>query len=676
MSEVRPYGSWSSPISAAMTAAAGVGLGQVTVVGEVAWWVERRPSEAGRQVLVRGGPHEAPRDVTPPGFDVRTRVHEYGGGDYCLDGEVAICSRKEDQRLYRIAPGAEPVPITPEVDGRDRFADGRVWRGWWIGVRERHEGSTAAEVANELVAVPLDGSAPPRTIASGRDFYAAPRPSPDGSRLAFLAWDLPAMPWGGCELLVAPLGPDASLGEPALVAGRSSVESIWQPTWSPAGDLLFASDRSGWWNLERVAEGRPGGERAVLHAAEAEFGYPMWALGERSFAVLDDGRVACCYDRDGRTHVAILDPGSGELLDLDLPHDALGWGPSLDADGSAVVFVAGSATIPEQLVWLDLHARSIDVVRESLEVPVDPALCSTPEPIAFPTEGGRTAYGLYYPPTNPGFVAPSGERPPLVVRIHGGPTSAATRLFDLGVQYLTSRGFAVVDVNYGGSTGYGRAYRDRLRGAWGVVDVEDAVHAARFLVDRGLADPTRIVIRGGSAGGYTTLQALVSTDVFAAGTSLYGICDLEPLATGDTHKFESHYLESLVGPWPEAAERYRERSPIHHLDRLRTPLLVLHGAEDRVVPPSQAERIVEALRAAKVPHAYLLFDGEDHGFRRADTIARAREAELAFYAAVLGIDLADPPSALRIEGLGPKVRVDPGRSAPEAGSEAMGGSGP
>jgi dipeptidyl aminopeptidase/acylaminoacyl peptidase len=643
---VAPYGTWSSPISAHMLATDAVDLSAPSLDDGLAYWLERRPTEDGGTVLVRADPFGAAHDVTGDGFDVRTRAHGYGGGSYTVRRGTVVFSNDADQRLYRLAPSGTPDAITPDVDGRHRFADGRITDDgrWWIGVRERHEGDRNVDVVNELVVVPLDGSGEPRIVAGGRDFYAGPRISADGSRIAFLAWDLPSMPWDGCELFVASLAADGSFDDVRHVAGRDLEESIWQPTWGPRGELVFASDRSGWWNLESIRDG----ERRVLHAAEAEFGYPQWVFGDRSFAFLGDGSIACWYARNGRAHLAIMDPETGELLDLDVPHDAHEFGPGVDADGTTIVYVGGAATIPNEVVWLDVAARSVDVLRVSADVPVDAGYLSEPQPLTFATAGGADAHALSYRPSNADVEAPPDERPPLIVMSHGGPTSAASPIFSLAIQYWTSRGFAVVDVNYGGSTGYGRAYRERLNGNWGVVDLQDCVAAARALVDRGAADPDRLLIRGGSAGGYTTISALTFTDVFAAGASYYGIADLERFATGDGHKFESRYEHSLIGPYPEAADRYRERSPIHSVDRLSTPMLVLQGTEDDVVPPSQAEMIVEALREREIPHAYLLFEGEGHGFRRAETLVRAREAELSFYAQVLGFEPGDPVPRLPI----------------------------
>jgi dipeptidyl aminopeptidase/acylaminoacyl peptidase len=647
---VAPYGTWSSPFTAELVARAGTRLAAPWLADGTAWWLEGRPADEGRVALMKAGAGEEPVDVTPPGFNVRTTVHEYGGGAYCLHDGVAFCSKFEDQRLYRLDPGSEPVAVTPDVEARaHRYADGRVTPdgGFWIGVRERHERNGSRRVVNEVVAIAADGSSEPRTIAGGRDFYSSPRISPDGRRLSFLAWNLPWMPWDGCELFVGELGPEATLVEVTHVAGADGEESIWQPDWTPSGDLVFASDRSGWWNLERVHDG----ERAVLHQAEAEFGYPAWAFGARSFDFLGDGRIACSYNRDGHTHFAVLDPETRDLEPLEVPHDAWWSGPSLAAEGSTVLYVAGSATIPNEVVRLDVSTGRSEVLRASSQVPVDTSFCSLPEAVEFPTERGLSAHAFVYRPANPGHEGPDGERPPLIVMSHGGPTGATTAIFDPGIQYWTSRGFAVVDVNYGGSTGYGREYRQRLNGQWGVVDLEDCVNAARYLVERGEADGDRLLITGGSAGGYTTICALTFTDHFAAGTTYFGISDLEKFAEGDGHKFESRYEHTLVGPYPEALELYRARSPIHFADRITTPMLVLQGADDEVVPPVQSELIVAALDERGVPHAYLLFEGEGHGFRKAENLVASLHAELSFYAQILGFEPHGPVPRLAIEHL-------------------------
>ena len=643
-----PYGTWGSPITAEMVASAGTSLFGTWLADGTAWWLEGRPTEGGRVVLMQEPPGGSPADVTPPGFNVRTMAHEYGGGAYCVHDGTAYFSNFEDQRLYRQVPGEDPVAITPEIDGkRHRYADGQVTADGriWIGVRERHEGERPEDVVNELVALPADGSSEPRTIAGGRDFYSNARISPDGTKLCYLAWDLPWMPWDGCELFVTDIAPDGTLGEPTHVAGRDGEESIWQPEWSPAGDLVFASDRSGWWNLERVR----GSDRAVLHAAEAEFGFPAWVFGMRSYAFLGDGRLICAYTSDGRTTFATLDPETSSLQRLEIPHDAAG-ALYLSAEGETALFTAASGTIPTQVIRVDVESGAYDVLRASAQVPVDTAYFSVPQAIEFATDG-MTAHALYYPPRNPDYAAPADEKPPLIVDVHGGPTDHSKAIFSLGTQFWTSRGFAYVDVNYGGSTGYGREFRERLNGEWGVVDLRDTISAAHYVVEQGEADPTRLLIRGGSAGGYTVICALTFTDEFAAGASYFGLADLEPFATGDTHKFESKYEHTLVGPYPEAADLYRERSPVHFADRISTPMLVLQGEEDMVVPISQAKLIVAALEENHIPFAYLLFEGEGHGFRRSDSIIKAHESELSFYAQVLGLELAGAIPKLPIENL-------------------------
>jgi dipeptidyl aminopeptidase/acylaminoacyl peptidase len=636
-----PYGSWPSPITADMVATAGVALGQAALDGDDVYWTEMRPVEGGRYVVVRRAPGGATADVTPPGYNVRTRVHEYGGGAFAVAGGAVWFSNFADQRLYRQDAGGAPRAITPE--GPYRYADAAVdtVRGLLYCVREDHADSDIF-AANTLVRVPLDGDGTAGdVIVEGHDFFSTPRLSPDGARLCWLAWDHPNMPWDGTELWVADVAADGALSNPTLVAGGRR-KSIFQPSWSPGGVLHFVSDRSGWWNLYRRTDG---GDEALC-PMEAEFGRPQWQFGMSAYAFAGDGRIVCTYIRDGMTHLATLD-GSGRLADIDLPYTSIG---EVRALGGRAVIIAGSASEAPAVVAIDLATNAREVLRRSSDVAADAAYISAPEAIEFPTEGGRTAHAIYYRPKNAACTAPGGERPPLIVKSHGGPTGAASTTLSLGIQYWTSRGFAVVDVNYGGSTGYGRAYRERLNGTWGITDVDDCVNAARYLVERGEADPARLIITGGSAGGYTTLCALTFRDVFSAGASYFGVADAEGLAK-DTHKFESRYLDNLIGPYPERADLYRERSPIHHTDRLSRPVIFFQGLEDQIVPPNQAEAMVASLRAKGVPFAYVPFAGEQHGFRRAENIRRSLEAELYFYGQVLAFAIADEVEPVAIEGL-------------------------
>jgi dipeptidyl aminopeptidase/acylaminoacyl peptidase len=646
MPQAAPFGSWQSPITAAAVAAGAVPLGQTSIVGQNVYWLEGKPLEGGRYVLVRHSPGSGRQELTPSGFNVRTRAHEYGGGAYVVHGSTAFFSNFTDQRLYRQDDGGEPRPITPEpaTPAAERFADGRVKADGrlLICVRERQpEGG--GEAINELVVLPTDGSAPPRTIVGGHDFFSSPRISPDGRRLAWLAWDHPRMPWDGSELYVGDLQPDGSIDNARRVAGGPT-ESIFQPEWSSTGVLHFVSDRTGWWNLYRLdAE-----QAQPLAPMEAEFGTPQWIFGMSRYAFLEDGRIAAVYSRDGFDHLALVRPGQ-PLETLDLPYTA--FSNAIDSNGSTLVFIAASPTEAASIIRTTLPSGEREVLGRSVAHSVDPAYVSRPRAIAFPTDQGRAeAYALYYPPTNADFVGSSGERPPLLVVSHGGPTAMTTAQLNMAVQFWTSRGIGVVDVNYGGSSGFGRPYRERLNGTWGIVDTHDCINAARYLAEQGEADAQRLAIRGGSAGGYTTLCALVFHNDFAAGASYYGVADCAALAT-DTHKFESRYLDGLIGPWPAAKDVYYQRSPIHFADRLSCPVILFQGLEDRVVPPAQAEAMAAALRAKGLPFAYLAFEGEQHGFRKAETIQRTLEAELYFYARVFGFPLADDIAPVEIENL-------------------------
>jgi dipeptidyl aminopeptidase/acylaminoacyl peptidase len=646
-----PYGSWKSPITSDAIVAGTVGLGQIQLDGEDIYWVESRPAEAGRYVIVRRAADGQIADLTPASFNARTRVHEYGGGAYTVADGTIYFSNFADQRLYRQDPGAPPRPITPAVDLR--YADAVIdpGRGRLICVREDHTDPTR-EAVNTLVSVALEGDEPGgRVLAAGHDFYASPRLSPDGTRLAWLVWDHPNMPWDGCQLWHAELGPDGSPGLTTLVAGGSD-ESIFQPEWSPDGQLYFVSDRTGCWNLYRYRAG----QTEPLCPREAEFGVPQWVFGQSTYAFASANQIVCSYTERGAWRLASLDVASGQLTQLDLPDSAIA---GVRASAGRVAYLGGSPTAGTALVQLDLGDGVRQVVRQSSALEIDPGYLSAPEPIEFPTEQGLTAHALFYPPKNRDFAAPAGQRPPLVVLSHGGPTGATSATLSPSIQYWTSRGIAVVDVNYGGSTGYGRAYRQRLNRAWGIVDVDDCVNAARHLVVRGAVDGQQLAIRGGSAGGYTTLAALTFRDLFQAGASHYGISDLEALAT-DTHKFESRYLDGLIGPYPARRDLYVERSPIHHTDRLACPLILFQGLEDKVVLPNQAEMMFEAVRRKGLPVAYVPFAGEQHGFRRAENIKRALDGELYFYSRVFGFDLAEPVEPVQIENLTAPTASDPG----------------
>jgi len=585
-------------------------------------------------------------ELTPAAFSARTRVHEYGGGAYVVHESSVFFSNFDDQRLYRQDKGGEARPITPEPEtpGGARYADARVTSDGrlLVCVREIHRAS-GGQPGNELAVVPADGSGPPRTIVAGNDFFAAPRISPDGHRLAWMAWDHPRMPWDGCELWVGDFAEDGSVRDALRVAGGPD-ESIFQPDWSPGGDLHFVSDRTGWWNLYRL----DGNAVTALAPKDAEFGVPHWQFGLSTYAFLGDGRIATVFSSRGIDQLAFVSAG-GELAVAELPYTA--HASSLWAGGDLLAFIAASPTDAAAVICMNTTSGRREVLRSSSELAIEPSYVSRPQPIAYPTgDGGQEAYALYYPPSNPEFVGPDDERPPLIVKSHGGPTAMAQAQLSAQTQYWTSRGFAVVDVNYGGSSGFGRAYRERLKGRWGLVDTEDCINAAHYLAERGLADGKRLAIRGGSAGGYTTLCALVFHDDFAAGASYYGVADCETLAT-DTHKFESRYLDGLIGPYPRDQELYRRRSPIHYADRLSCPVILFQGLEDRVVPPAQAETMVDALRAKRLPFAYVAFAGEQHGFRKAENIERSLEAELFFYAAILGFPLADQIDPVEIENL-------------------------
>lgn len=632
-----PYGSWKSPITSSLLVSAGVSFSEVMIADGKVFWLEGRPAESGRVAVVRVQPDGSIHDAIPRNMNARTRAQEYGGGAYFVHDGGIFFSNFPDQRLYRDDGSASPPAITPEATppGSVRFADGRVTPDGKriICVRERHEPGGA--VITEIVSLPINGSASPEVIATGADFYSSPRISLDG-RLAWLQWNHPQMPWDGTELWV----------DHTRVAGGNT-ESIFQPEWSSGGTLHFISDSTGWWNLYALVDGTA----IPLAPMDAEFGQPQWVFGSSRYAFLSGGRIACVYSSKGLDYLGIIDsghPGGREIETLAVPYSTFG---SIRSDGgNKLFFIAASPSRAAEVASLDVSTKELRVLRRSMEVAVDTGYISSPEPIEFPTSNGLTAFALYYSPKNKDFIGAAGEHPPLLVLSHGGPTSATSSALKLSIQYWTSRGFAVVDVNYGGSSGYGRAYRQRLNGTWGIVDVEDCINAARFLEKRGDVDGKRMAIRGGSAGGYTTLCALVFSNVFAAGASHYGVADLAALAK-DTHKFESRYLDNLIGPYPEMAELYEKRSPINYADRLSCPLIIFQGLEDKVVPPSQAEIMLGALRAKRLPFAYVAFPTEGHGFREAANIQRAADAELYFYGRVFGFKPADEILPVEIENL-------------------------
>jgi len=641
---IAPYGSWQSPITTDLLLGGSIFLDAPRCDGDDVYWIEVRPLERGRSVIVRLTPDGRREDVTPPDFNARTRAHEYGGGDYTVHDGVVYFANYSDQRIYRQRPGEAPEPLTPEAELRyaDLIVDAR--RNRLICVREDHR--TGGEPANTLVAIPLDGGEQ-AVLAEGHDFYATPRLSPDSRALVWLTWDHPNMPWDGTELWLAEIPADGTLAAPRVVAG-SRQESIFQPEWSPDGRLYFVSERTGWWNLYRLGNGRDvPAER--LYPMEAEFGLPQWVFGMSTYAFVDAGTILCTYTSGGQRHMARLDlrrdAPAERLYRLDVPLR----GAAVASCGNGVLYVGASPTEADAVIRL-APSGDYEVLQRSAEFDMDAGYISVAEPVEFPTANGLTAHGYFYAPRNRDWAAPEGELPPLIVTSHGGPTSATDDDLSLARQFWTSRGFAILDVNYGGSTGYGRAYRERLKDNWGVVDVEDCINGARWLVDQGRVDGDRLIIRGGSAGGYTTLCAITFHDTFKAAASYYGVSDAEALAR-DTHKFESRYTDGLIGPYPAARDVYVARSPIHVADKCSAALILFQGLEDKVVPPDQSEAMFVAARNKELPVAYLSFAGEGHGFRQAATLKRTMESELYFYSRVFGFDLAEAVEPVEIENL-------------------------
>lgn len=623
-----PYGTWPSPVGAADLARSSISLTYVRALDGVPHWLESRPAEGGRYVIVKPGANGGVTEVTPTGFNARTRVHEYGGIPYVLSRGAIYFSNFADQRLYAQKPGAAPVPLTPEGY---RYSDGELNASGTLlfCVREDHTGS--GEAKNAIVSVPTAGGSAGTVLYGASDFVAYPRLSADGKRLAWIAWNHPDMPWDATTLYVADLVGDQLENVTAIAGGPR--ESVLEPAWDTDGTLYFVSDRSDWWNLYRWN----GSRVEAVHRLDAEVAGPLWVLGQSNYALTGDGRAVLRYGVNALDKLGMLDLRTGELKTLDLPFTSIS---SIALESANVALaIAASHTEEAAVVRIDLRAGTFSVLRAPGEFRLSPANVSRAQPIEFPTGDGRTAHAFFYPPVNAELSGPAGEKPPLVVKIHGGPTSHSKAELNLGAQFWTTRGFALLDVNHGGSSGFGRKYRERLDGNWGVVDVGDTVAAVKYLVAQGWVDGARAAIRGGSAGGFTVLASLAFHDVFKAGANYYGVSDLEPLAQ-DTHKFESRYLDRLVAPLPQGRALYEERAPIQHLESFNTPLITFQGSEDKVVPPSQSRAIVAALQKKGVPVAYVEFEGEQHGFRKAESLVRSLEAELAFYGEVFGFEPA------------------------------------
>jgi dipeptidyl aminopeptidase/acylaminoacyl peptidase len=625
-------------------ASAYVGLSEVQLEDGIIYWNELRPMENGRYVVIKLGPDNKLRDITPSGFNARTRVHEYGGGSYLVDKGTVYFSNYTDQRLYRQRPGSSPEPLTPPVDMR--YADGVVdhQRNRILSIREDH--TVAGEAVNTIVAIDLVNGGPGEILVSGNNFYSNPRVSPDGRKLVYLTWNHPNMPWDGTELWISNIDDSGKLTDSQKVAGGVR-ESIYQPEWSPDGVLYFVSDQTGWWNLYRWNYGQV----APVSSLDAEFGGPQWVFRQSHYGFVSPRQIICIYTQGGGTHLARLDTVTGRLEEILTPYSGgarqirdIAVGPD------HAVFVGGSPTEAESVVQIDLKSPKLTVLRRSRDVTVDTRYLSIPRHVEFKTTNGLTAHSFYYLAKNPDYSAPAGERPPLVVICHGGPTGQTSTVLRYSIQYWTSRGIAVLDVDYGGSTGYGRPYRERLNGQWGMVDVDDCVNGARHLVQNGEVDRNRVSIEGGSAGGYTTMCALTFRDFFKAGASYFGISDLETFVK-DTHKFESRYLDRLVGPYPEKKDLYRERSAINYVERVSCPMILFQGLEDKIVPPNQSEKFYKVLREKGLPTAYLAYEGEQHGFRKSENIKRSIEAELYFYGKVFAFEPADQIEPVHIDNL-------------------------
>ena len=625
-----PYGSWPSTITAPLIASAGVSAFDPSIDGNAIYWLESRPQEGGRVALMRSQNGAAASEVTPKDMNVRTRVHEYGGAPYLATNGLVFVVNFADQEIYRLEADGTSTAITNNA--KARYADMQLdaKRNRLICIRETHD--EGQEPKNEIVAISLVAPHGQSVLATGYDFVAFPRLSADGSTLAFIAWNHPNMPWDNVSLMVSEVN-EAGTTTHTERLNEGIDESVLDPKWSSNGHMLFLADRSGWWNPHSFEDDQ------IIHLIEQEdeFGGPLWSLGQNKYGFISEDIVVFGHDEDGQGMLTLFNLVDRTTRKISVVCASIG--NIVCADGKAV-FEAGFDDNTPALMSFDLASGAFDVVARPSPLPIEQDTISKSQAIEFPTANGLTAHAYFYAPVNPVTDGPEGDKPPLIVKIHGGPTGQSSGALQLAIQFWTSRGFAFVDINYGGSTGYGRAYRQRLNGKWGITDLEDTVHCVQYLADQGLIDPDKAAIRGGSAGGYTTLAALAFSDVFKAGANYYGVSDLEALAK-DTHKFESRYLDNLIGPYPAAKDVYEARSPIHHLDGFNQPLIVFQGAEDKIVPPNQSEAIVNVLKEKGIPVAYLLFDGEQHGFRKAENTIRSLEAELYFYGQIFGFTPAD-----------------------------------
>lgn len=641
--QISRYGSWESPISADLITQGGLRLGEVRVDGSDVYWHEGRPEEAGRYVIVKRTPDGSTSDVIPAPFNARNAVHEYGGSAYAVrDGQVYFANW-DDQRIYRVNTGGDPTAITvePDIERGLRYADLKLTNdsNWLLAVREVHHEDR--EAGNEIVAVPTDGSGDVRVLAGGHDFYSSPRQNPDGDKICWLSWDHPNMPWDECELWIADFDSSSgSVSNEKKITGGNGV-SLIQPEWAPDGTLVFITDDSGWWNLTKWSDDSV---RPIL-AENKDHGGPAWAFGFSTYSFTSDGSILLKGSRDGSGLLRTIDLDGNPTAETVVRHTSIA---EVQVVGENVAYIGASPTSAAEVVIVDIESGSVTSLKSSSDIELDDSFLSIPEEISFPSTEDGEAHAFYYPPTNPDFESDGSETPPLLVISHGGPTSATSSSLSLPIQFWTSRGFAVVDVNYRGSTGYGKVFRDALKGNWGVYDTDDCIAAADYLVSKGLADTNRLAIKGGSAGGYTTINALTFHDRFAVGATYYGIADLS-VFVGDTHKYESRYLDSLIGPYPEAKQLYHDRSAINFTDQLSCPMIILQGIEDKIVPPSQAEIMAGALREKGIPFSLMMFEGEQHGFRQSKNIKASLEGELYFYGRVMGFTPAGDLPEVEIE---------------------------